>query len=474
MQYPDHSGDTTKRRSSTTLLWRKNSFDVLSASSNAINNDVSRLSPVAKETGGSPKVYPSFPDVEVIPITTIIPVSNANNVSEELASNKGYDSSSSSSSSSGIGSRNSLSISEGKGEDNLREGERRSPTEEQLNNVAKHREHDNKYENTPLFAAFKPLLFSLAILGMLHRRRSIDGGNTEQYFNDKKSRCHCELPTLSQIYCWAVTIMAWALTVRAAITIRLVTTMGPVLISSITVVIYFALCALNATSFLRTSHNPRSIRKFFTGFVKLQKLGGAVVCPIKTKKYILIGTVITWLFVVINHAIVSYLILGTQFFDTTVSDPLDPAANPTAVLVLKIAYFFFFFYLNALWMFPSPLQLSIAIIIYKEFGFFSKSLHKQMTKDKRFTGSLEQQRRRFEQMLKIVAAVDSGLSIHQAASFVCNLANICFFLYIIIYYPTFLESFLVMLAFIYWFVYALADIIVVIISGILINTAVCI
>jgi hypothetical protein len=84
-----------------------------------------------------------------------------------------------------------------------------------------------------------------------------------------------------------------------------------------------------------------------------------------------------------------------------------------------------------------------------------------------------QERLRFQQMARIVEAADSGFSIHQAASFACNLANICLMLYVVFYYPAFVQTDVVWGCFVFWFFYAVLDISVVITSGILIRSAVC-
>jgi hypothetical protein len=315
------------------------------------------------------------------------------------------------------------------------------------------------YEESPLFQAFLPLLRSLCMLGMLHRRNTPQKGSV------------CAKPTASQVYCWIVTLIAWAFVLKAAVAIRLVSGLGPYLLSTLAVIVYFVLCALNATSFLRAAHNPKSIRKFFTGFVKMKKYGGAFICPYKTKKYIVHGTTITWILTIVNHGIVGYMMFATSFFDVIVTDPFDKTQT-TAIMTVRVIYYIVFFYINALWMFPSPLQLSCALVIYKEFGLFCDHLRKNMTKDKRFTGNLELERRRFQKMTKIIEAVDNGLSIHQAASFVCDIACICLLLYIILYYPEFVSTPVVMGGFIFWFIYAAADIVVVILSGVLINNAV--
>jgi hypothetical protein len=252
---------------------------------------------------------------------------------------------------------------------------------------------------------------------------------------------------------------------------RYVSGLGPEMLSSIVTAVYFLLQAINATSFLKASHDTCGIRKFFRGFMKLDKYGGCYLCPIRTRKYIRFGTIFTWFLVIVDQVILGYVILATSFFDLFTNDPFPPS-EVTKVLIMKITFYVLIFWTVAEWMFPSPFQLSIAIIIYKEFGLFCKSLKQKTSKDGEFQGSLEQERRRYIQMVRIVEAADECLSIHQTASFVCNLANICFMVYIILYYTSFVALPVVMGGFIFWMVYCVADIAVVIISGVLINSAV--
>lgn len=269
-----------------------------------------------------------------------------------------------------------------------------------------------------------------------------------------------------------MTITAWALVARACVALRLVSGTGPLMLGSLSIITFLILCALNATSFLRAAHNPRGMRKFFTVFAKLDKFGGAFINCQQVQKNILIGTVITWLLIALNDVIVGYLIFASSYFELIVNDPDLQPSDTKAAFSLKIIYYVLFFYLTALWMFPLPLQLSTALVVYKEYTLFSTYLRSKLTKDKRFTGCLEQERRRFQMMVKIVEAVDSGLSIHQAASFACNLANICLMLYIYIYYPSFVSTPVAIGGFTYWFTNSLADMVIVIVSGLLINSAV--
>ena len=320
---------------------------------------------------------------------------------------------------------------------------------------------DTDYTKNLLYKAYRPLMFSLQLMGWHHHRRVL-----------KDSDSNCGMPTASQVYSWIVTIICWLLLARSAVVLRNVTEVGPIMLSSLSFLIWLLLCALNATAFLKASHQPENEHKFFRGFAKLNRFGGAFICPIKTRKYIIMGTILMWIIVLINFAIVSYLLFGTQLFDMQTSDPFT-ADDGLPFLVLKGVYCLCMFYLMTVWVFPSALQLSMSILIYKEFSLFRESFRSKMSKDKRYLGnSLELDRRRFMKMLRIVEAADGCLSLHQSATFLCNIGNICVLLYNILYYPSFAKDPIIASAFVFWIFFGVADICVVILSGVLVNSSV--
>ena len=316
------------------------------------------------------------------------------------------------------------------------------------------------YTQTPLYRAFSPLMISLKLLGMHHTRTKSDDGKL------------CAAPTISQVYSWFITIIAWAFTVRIAATLRLANGSGASLLMTLSMMTWSALCALNATCFLNASHNSENMKEYFLGFVKLKKYGGSFVCPIKTRKYVLIGSVTAWLVVFINITVLGYLINTTQMFDVLASDPLQPT-DTTKYPVLKIIYTLLNFFLIALWVFPSAMQLSACLIIYQELKHFCISFSSKITDDGEFTGqSLEPERKRFLQIVNIIESADNCLSLHQSSAFACNVINICLILYIIISYPAFISDPSAKGVAAFWLFYSVADISVIITSGVLINSEV--
>ena len=317
------------------------------------------------------------------------------------------------------------------------------------------------YTNTPLYKAFMPLMFSLNLLGLHHHRRI-----------DTEKSGHSRTLSACQIYCWTVTIVSWLLVIRCVATLRFVDGFGPQMLSNLSLLVWLFLCASNSTTFLKSCHSSQNERKFFHGFTKLNRFGGSFVCPIKTKKYIFCGTIITWVVVCFNLSVGFYLIFRTKYFDLMILGSVTES-NTGASITLKAIYCFFLLYLTPLWIFPSTLQMSVSILLYQEFNLFRDSFRSKMSKDKRYLGtSIELERRRFLLMLRIVEAADGCMSLHQSASIVCDIAKLCLLLYNIIYYPSVAEDPVVVGVSVFWLVYDVIDLSVVIISGVIISSSV--
>ena len=320
---------------------------------------------------------------------------------------------------------------------------------------------DFDYTQTPLYKAFSPLMMSLKLVGLHHTRRKNNGG---KYF---------ALPTVSQVYSWFLTIVAWMMIVRVAATLRFLNSPGPAMLSTLSSLTWMTLCALNATCFLKASYNPESIVEYFGGFIKLNKFGGPYVCPKKIQKYILAGTIVTWIIVIITATVFGYMVNATQLFDILATDPLTLDSDTYLYWAMKIIFTIIGFFLSAFWVFPSAMQLSVCLIIHRELKLFRTSLGSNINDDGVFIcQSLEPERRRFLQIVKIIESADSCLSLHQSSAFACNITNTCLLLYIILYYPEFNSLPSAVGAMAFWLFYAFADICVVIASGVSINSEV--
>ena len=323
--------------------------------------------------------------------------------------------------------------------------------------------HDKEmdYIQTPLYKAFNPLIVSLKLVGMHYTLKKTDTGK------------YSAVSIVSQAYSWFLTILAWAMAVRAAATLRLFNSSGPELLSVLSSITWITLCALNASCFLKAAYNPESMMEYFFGFTKLNKFGGSFVCPQRVTKFILAGTLISWIIVITNAIVLSYLINATQLFDFLATDPLPLDSDTTSYRMMKIIFTIIDFFLTAFWVFPSAMQFSTCFVVYQELKLFCASLESKINDDGDFTGkSLEPDRKRFLQIVKIIESTDNCLSLHQSAALGCNIINICLLLYVMLYYPKFRAIPAAMGGMAFWLFYAFADICVVIASGVLINSEV--
>ena len=323
-------------------------------------------------------------------------------------------------------------------------------------------EEPEDFINTPIFKAFLPLMASLKFLGLFHYRK-IDKSKTKTGFS---------MPSFSQMYSWSLTGTAWVVTIKSAITMRLASGLGPQLITNMIFTFVLLLCTMNCTSFLLASHNPKSVRKMFLGFSKLKMYGGPFADLEKVRKYALFGAISAWIMNIISYGIVILIAFWTDVLNTLSTDPLTD--SPIGALVMKLVFVGGAFYMSSMFVFGAFVDLNISLLIFYELRLFGKNFRSRLTEDGSFNGSLENERRRYLLLARIVDAANDCLAIHHGASFACGIANICLLLYSIIYYPSVSRTVGVALAYSFWIICAVFDMTVSCACGILINAAVCI
>ena len=314
------------------------------------------------------------------------------------------------------------------------------------------------YKASPFFRAFEPLLFSLRVFGLFHIRKRSTPDKTE-------------LPSASKIYNWTITALVWLMVIRSFASLRLLHSINSTLLYNLVMTCLLILCGTNAIAFLLVSNNDKSVRKFFTGFQRLNKYGGPFMCPVKMKKTIMIGTTICWACIIVNICLTSLITFTTTALDILSSDPFLDAGSVDH-LIIQIVFIFVVMFLTATWIFPSGVELCIAILLYKEFSLFRKSFSSQIADDGRFLGSLEKERCRFVEMCRITAAADDILAPHHGASFACNIISICLLLYSLVYYPSVTQSPALTSAYVFWLFGSFTDMIISCFCGIIVNSAV--
>lgn len=334
------------------------------------------------------------------------------------------------------------------------------------------------WTRSPFYRAFEPLLFSLKLLGLRHTKYEAYDDNDDAR-GEGQGRCSrlkacCRACTPSQVYAWTVTIVAWMFLCQTMYGLTHVPGgMGLQLLASLIQTFWVALCAINGAFFVRICHHNDSIAGYFRGIARLKRYdGGVYTCPNELRKGILIVSIVCWLVTAINGFVFGYLAFNSPVLDPMYTNPLLGTDDPRRRHVVKVMSMVFVVYMSALWTFPSAVELSLTLFIWREFRYFHRAFGNKLTDDGQYGGvSLEHDRRRYLEMSRIIEHADSCLCLHHGATFCCGIAIICLLLYCLIYYS--LDNLPgASLAFVFWVVTTIIDIAVVTVAGILVSSAV--
>ena len=306
----------------------------------------------------------------------------------------------------------------------------------------------SSFTDTTFYVAFSPLIFWLKVSGLYHTRSTELG---------KKI-------SLGRLYCWLITFVAWTGWLMELTVLRLVSSINIKLIFLLISISFGLLCTTNVTTSLIHGHRQKYIAKFFLGFERLNQYGGPFTSPLQVRRLAMASVISTWLVYVCSSILFGYI-----FYATTLMDILTEGFGlPATSTFMRTLLMMFCSVMELLWLFPNCTELCMSILLFQEYRLFCKSFTKKIDRFGKFQGCLETERSRYVEMSRIVDAADKILAFHHAASFLCNIANLCMFLYVIAYYH-YLDHVYI---FVFWMLLFIADIAVVCISGILVNVGV--
>lgn len=324
------------------------------------------------------------------------------------------------------------------------------------------------YTKTAVFEAFKPILRSLQVAGFYH----VD--------NNESSSTRWRL-WLSRAYCWIVALGCLLLFVLNIAALRDASMVGTVLFTRLNNVVSLALVVVDAASFIAASHSRKALEKFFICYNRLHMYGGPYVTYKWLRMFLTAFCVSCWI----------ALIPAMIFFSIVTT--LDPSYSLFAVVLEAKTYgpgatflnILFMAYISACWTFNACLELSLAIIIYRETTLFARALKKKYTNTantfvlnnisvpQNTCNDLEQDRKRYLEITRIVKAADRSLSLHQAGAFGINVASICLQVYNICYYPDGRVKPNAGATYTFGLLLCVSDIVITCTSGILVVSGVC-
>ena len=281
-------------------------------------------------------------------------------------------------------------------------------------------ENSVDYTKTPLYDALRPMIYCLKIFGFHYVKVELAKGNVKQL--------------LLKLYCWLVTSVTLAVLALNLFSLKQITGFGPTLVLFTASIANFALCAMNALCFIFAAEYPKALRKFFFAFSDLSKYGGSFTSVSWLRELSISYCIIFWVSWAFGIAFVFYIIFSGQLFVTVY--PTDNISDPTLLQVISVASALLLCYLIGCWILINGLQIILGVLIYNEFKLFNAAFSSKVDNDRRFQDSLENVKGRYLIMTRIVEAADCTLSLHQVASFVCDIINICLQLYYVCYYSS--------------------------------------
>lgn len=256
------------------------------------------------------------------------------------------------------------------------------------------------------------------------------------------------------------------------------------LVSNIAGLAWISYTSLNALCFVWASQSPRALRRFFEGFAKLDRFGGALTNIAKVGKIMMALVIFFWLTLVGNLSLNFYTIFFSQVANS--SDSTTSAAVISQTLSVKppmigvYAYSLFALFGQTIWIFMALLEVTTSALIYNEFSLYCTFLRKKyrVQSSRRWVADLgntngipltsfAKDRERFLQMTRIVEAADNVFCLRNAASFACDIVLLCVLIYTMLYYSQH-DGRSWLNAFVLWVSLAVADLMVICFCGTLV------
>ena len=280
------------------------------------------------------------------------------------------------------------------------------------------------YTNSPVYESSGPVLMWLRVVGF--------------YYDKDIPVDNVVRNALHRIYCWAIALIIISVSLYNLLSLKDVKEVNLDMFLTFAGGCSYLLQTINVISFMVASHDNKALKKMFICFSDLSKFGGPYIDPSWLKKLAAVVCImscvglafaimfITWMLA--NRSPLAFIFPKTQIAEEN-------------ILLVSILSFFFEIYIVCCWISCSLLELFLAIILYKEFVLFAKSLKKKVnSSEEQIIQYFELERKRFLEMIRIVKAADRSLFLHQAACFGCNVIGLCLQLYAICYYASKIHS----------------------------------
>ncbi len=209
------------------------------------------------------------------------------------------------------------------------------------------------YNNSLVYEAFKPLLRSLLVAGFYHAEYRTDDGRWRLW--------------LSRAYCWIVAAGFVAVLIVNILSLTATKKFDSDFFTLLTSIASYCLATLNAASFIVASHRRKALETFFTCFSRLDLYGGPYTAHSWLKTFLTICCAFCWISLVCSMAFVVF-VMNQNLFSVTFGLNVH---HSTALDVVSVIYMT---YVVTCWIFISCMELSLAVVLYRELSLFARAL----------------------------------------------------------------------------------------------------
>ena len=311
----------------------------------------------------------------------------------------------------------------------------------------------DQYRRCLLYECLKPLLFSLKICGM-HHRKSFQKIGPSKY-------------SISRICSLILVIILWLNVIRMLSMFNKDDKFGPLLFMKIIFIGWVLLCTVNVSCCFYSCENINCLSRFFLQWKSLHLEDTDTYCINYVKPRALIYMIVCWILIILHVIFANYLCFRTVMMDSMIT-PFSPTGNYN-ILWRVLSVSVIQTWLMCCWILPMGLVYTICVIIYSEYNALNKSFQSQIDQDGKFNGCLGNVRIRHQAITRMVGYADNFLKIMLAESLLTDIILICLIMYNIIYYPGVMENPMAFFISIVWLVSCFANMLVISVGPAFVN-----
>ena len=330
------------------------------------------------------------------------------------------------------------------------------------------------YDNSLLYHAMRPLIWSLWITGMYFEREPSDEDwadmEEEHRPVDQTRKSRRKRHPAYMIYSVIVLVILWLNLMRTCSGLAMEETLGPVLFIRVLLIAWSGLCTLNYTTmFLGCLNTSSGLTGFFIRWRRFQNSEYGQLDLKYARKNILLYTTACWSCTVIQLGVFGY---GLYFLHPVHVTMTPLPENYPGLDVYRALYLVVHFYLSAAWTFPIAMEFFLSVLLSKEYKRCNRALSTAIDKHGQMTSCLETYRVWHHHLCALTQNVDSIVGLQTGGMLVTCMVEVCVILYNLIWYKELASDSVLLSCFVFWLFTATGKLGLIAIGGVIVNEAV--